>query len=149
MSLFFNPSDQMPADESTLEQMVWYCVWDQPWRSDRLLSAGSTVFLFDAAADVVRWEIELTEVFSVPFESTDAFRDHLERKWGSWVTPLDGDGPSPGFGVAWKARPVRRLDVRRPAGSPELEQWESSCGLDEGWRSALNIAESECDCGAS
>ena len=146
MSLFFNPSNPMPADESALEQMVWYCVWDHPWRSDRLLSAGSTVFLVDASADVVRWEIELTDVFAAPFESTDAFRDHLQRRWGTRVTPLDGDGPSPGFGVAWKARPVRRLEVKRPVGSPELEQWESSCGLDEGWRLALDLPTSDCGC---
>ena len=139
MGLIFTPSTPMPAREEVLESMVWYCVWDRPWNSHRLLARGSTVFLYDAGREVVRWETELTEVLAVPFESSDSFRDHVRRKWGQWVTPLGDDGPLPGWGVAWRARAVRRVDVTRPVGSPPLEQWTPTCTLDDGWRRALGI----------
>lgn len=147
MGIIFTPSTPLPSSDTDVETAVWYCVWDAPWASRRLLAPGATVYLHDGARQMVRWETVLTDVIAVPFESADAFRDHLQRRWQTWVTPLDDGGPVPGFGVAWKAQALRQLAALRPDGSPELKQWASVCGLDDGWCSALGLPIDEpCTC---
>jgi hypothetical protein len=140
IGVLFSPSTPMPRSTQAVEDSVWYAVWPSPWDSASVLAPLRSVFLVDAEAGVVEWQTEITDVVAVPFESVDAFRDLIARRWGHPVTRVTGTEPRPGWGVAWRAAPVRHLGVSRPEGAEALRSWDLVSDLDEVWRTALGYA---------
>lgn len=151
IGVLFSPSTPMPRSAREVEHSVWYAVWPAPWDSASVLAPLRSVFLIDSEAGVVGWQTEITDVVAVPFESVDAFRDLIARRWGHPVTRVAGTEPRPGWGIAWRALPVRRLGVSRPNGAGALRSWDLVSDLDEAWRAALGYASapSESDPGVS
>ena len=151
IGVLFAPSTPMPRTAQAVQDSAWYAVWSAPWDSANVLAPLRSVFLIDAGAGVVEWETEITDVVAVPFESVDAFRDLITRRWGHPVTRVTGTEPRPGWGVAWRAVPVRYLGLSSPEGAGALQSWNLVSDLDEVWRTALGYAstESESDRGPS
>lgn len=143
IGVLFSPSTPMPRTAQAVHDSVWYAVWSSPWDSASVLAPLRSVFLIDSEAGVVEWETEITDVVAVPFESVDAFRDLITRRWGHPVTRVAGAEPRPGWGVAWRAVPVRHLGVSRPEGAGTLKSWDLVSDLDEAWRAALGNASTE------
>src|SRR6478735_951764 len=114
MALIFVPSTPIPQSEGEVASACWYAVWDQPVGLLEVLSPGARVFLYDDSADVLVWEVEVTEALARPFEHVDDFRKLLTQRWGQWVTEVDGVATTPGWGIGWKAKPVARIDLRKP-----------------------------------
>jgi hypothetical protein len=119
----------LPVTTDDLAASVWFAYWDRPVALDHGPFPGSTVWLYSQSADVLVWETEVADAIAVPFETVGAFTDHVEARFGEelWI---DGPTLAPGFGVAWTARAVRRLDRRVPDGGSPLRQWAVPRHLD-------------------
>lgn len=133
----YAPSEGMPADEDAVRIWVHFCVWNQPWNWRAAFDVGTTVFLKVRELPVIEWETRIVDLIAVPFESADAFRDMLRERWDRTIGPIVGESPAPGFGIAWRAEPIRRLELSLPPGAGELPEWCAVGDLDDAWQAAL------------
>ena len=133
----YAPRSPMPWTADEVRSMVLFCVWDQPWNWRAAFDVGSTVFLKFPEMPVIEWETRIVELIAVPFESAEAFRDMLVERWDHTIGPIHGESPAPGFGIAWRAEPVRHLELILPPGAGELPEWCAVGDLDEAWQAAL------------
>lgn len=133
----FTPSVPVPESDDEVRATVLFGVWDRPWGWEASFRLGRPVLLRRRDAEVVEWLVEVVEVLAVPFESAEAFRDMLAQRWDPTIGPIDGESPSPGFGVAWRSAPLRRLRTARPEGAGPLPEWCEVGDLDDAWQAAL------------
>ena len=133
----FTPSVPLPESAEAVRSTVLFGVWDRPWDWQASFRLGRPVLLRRRGVDVVEWLVEVVEVLAVPFESAEAFRDMLAQRWDPTIGPIDGESPSPGFGVAWRSAPLRRLRTARPEGAGPLPEWCEVGDLDDAWQAAL------------
>ncbi|KLR60310.1 hypothetical protein IMCC26207_110556 [Actinobacteria bacterium IMCC26207] len=138
--LVFTPSTTIPATEEQVREEVTYMVWDAPWETFEHFAVGETIYLVDPATDRIVWETRVAESVSVPFESADAFRDMIAGRWGKPILIKTGTDPLPGWGVAWRAEPVRQLDLARPADQDAWPGFMFTSQLDEPTAAALGLA---------
>lgn len=115
----------IPAHPDGFGGHWWYAVWDQPLPRSVLPQVGDTLFLADEQG-VVRWETELVDVWAVPYEHAQAFVDAAGARFGVPVGVVHGGLPAPGYGVAWRAAPVRDLELPTALLGVELGDWTST-----------------------
>jgi hypothetical protein len=146
--LVFTPSTPIPRNEPAVREAYWFAVWDRPIAVPFDLQIGGTVYLYDTTTDTLAWRTTLTDTIAVPFEHTDALREHLTRRWGMNASQIVGDTPSPGFAIAWRAEPDELLGITRPDAARALEQWENVHHIDAATREAWALrADGLCACG--
>lgn len=138
--LVFTPSTRIPTTDEQVREGVSYMVWDAPWETFEHFAVGETIYLVDPATDRIVWETRVAESVSVPFESADAFRDMIAGRWGQPIDTKTGTDPLPGWGVAWRAEPVRQLDLARPADQDAWPGFMFTSQLDEPTAAALGLA---------
>ncbi|CAB4555136.1 unannotated protein [freshwater metagenome] len=138
--MVFTPSTTIPTTDEQVREEVSYMVWDAPWETFEHFAVGETIYLVDPATDRIVWETRVTESVSVPFESADAFRDMIAGRWGKPIFAKTGTDPLPGWGVAWRAEPVRQLDLARPADQDPWLGFMFTSQLDEPTAAALGLA---------
>jgi hypothetical protein len=139
--LVFTPSTTIPTTDEQVREGVTYMVWDAPWETFEHFAVGETIYLIDPATDRIVWETRVAESVSVPFESADAFRDMIAGRWGKPILIKTGADPLPGWGVAWRAEPVRQLDLARPADQDAWPGFMFTSQLDEPTAAALGLAK--------
>ena len=149
----FAAADPVPEGADELRDWVWFALWSAPWDTRLVFELGSAVYLATPQLDRVVWESSVREVISVPFESAEAFREMVGRRWGQPLGEVDGLSPAPGWGVAWRADPVRRLDVVCPDAAADAPRWQLTEHLDPAWRRALGLSAADTEwtagCGCS
>ncbi|MEI7888121.1 MAG: hypothetical protein WCJ04_12080 [Actinomycetes bacterium] len=138
--LVFTPSTTIPTTDEQVREGVSYMVWDAPWETFEHFAVGETIYLVDPATDRIVWETRVAESVSVPFESADAFRDMIAGRWGKPIVTKTGTDPLPGWGVAWRAEPVRQLDLARPADQDAWPGFMFTSQLDAPTAAALGLA---------
>jgi hypothetical protein len=139
--LVFTPSTRIPTTDEQVREGVTYMVWDAPWETIEHFAVGETIYLVDPATERIVWETRVAESVSVPFESADAFRDMIAGRWGQPIVTKTGTDPLPGWGVAWRAEPVRQLDIPRPAEQKPWAGFMFTSQLDEPTAAALGLAK--------
>ena len=139
--LVFTPSTTIPTTDEQVREGVSYMVWDAPWETFEHFAVGETIYLVDPATDRIVWETRVAESVSVPFESADAFRDMIAGRWGQAIFAKTGTDPLPGWGVAWRAEPVRQLDLARPADQDAWPGFMFTSQLDAPTAAALGLAK--------
>lgn len=139
--LVFTPSTTIPTTEEQVREGVSYMVWDAPWETFEHFAVGETIYLVDPATERIVWETRVADSVSVPFESADAFRDMIAGRWGKPIVTKTGTDPLPGWGVAWRAEPVRQLDIPRPAEQMPWLGFMFTSQLDEPTAAALGLAK--------
>ena len=139
--LVFTPSTTIPTTDEQVREGVSYMVWDAPWETFEHFAVGETIYLVDPVTDRIVWETRVAESVSVPFESADAFRDMIAGRWGQAIVTKTGTDPLPGWGVAWRAEPVRQLDLARPADQDVWPGFMFTSQLDEPTAAALGLAK--------
>ncbi len=133
----YSPWLTMPWGADAVREAVHFCVWDRPWDWRDVFDIGTTVFLKFRDMPVIEWETRIVELIAVPFESAEAFRDMLVERWDRSIGPIQGESPAPGFGIAWRAEPIRHLELILPAAPDELPDWCAVGDLDEKLQAAL------------
>ena len=139
--LVFTPSTTIPTTDEQVREGVSYMVWDAPWETFEHFAVGETIYLVDPVTDRIVWETRVAESVSVPFESADAFRDMIAGRWGQAIVTKTGTDPLPGWGVAWRAEPVRQLDLARPADQDVWPGFMFTSQLDEPTAAALGLGK--------
>ena len=115
--------------EDDFDRQVWMVVWDQLVAPQFLPQEGDTVYL--ATDDgVIRWRTEVTEIIRTPFEHADAFREHIGSRFGEQISLFEGGSPAPGFGIAWKAKPIESLFLQTAELGVTLTSYMDSAELD-------------------
>ncbi len=142
--VIYVPSTPIPVTEEGLEEAYWYATWDRPVGLLDVLSLGSTVYLYDADWDVLRWETEVVDVIARPYEHLDQFRSLLSERWGLPASEVVGTATAPGWGIAFKVRPVARLDRAKPTGVAPLEAWETTWHMDGEVQRAWGLVAEAC-----
>lgn len=115
----------IPADRDGFASQWWYAVWEELLPRGAVPSPGDVMFLADPDG-VIRWEVMVTDAWAVPYEHAQAFVDAAGARFGVPVGVVHGGLPAPGFGFAWRAAPVRDLELPTALLGVELGDWTST-----------------------
>ncbi len=139
--LVYAPADPVPATCQDVRDKIWFGVWPGPWDTARVFDASRSVYLATHDRTRIVWETAIADVISVPFECTDAFLELVSRRWGHALSQVHGVSPSPGWGVAWRAEPIRRIDGRAPRSAGRVPGWLLTEDLHRAWRRVLGLRD--------
>jgi hypothetical protein len=139
MRIIVSRKFRLPEAAGELEAAFYFNLWSKRYWPIEALREGDTLYLYESPTQRFAWKAKATEVGSIPYESLSGAYRWLTEHYGRFDErqPYLDAPPEAGYCLAFRCRPVKRLDQQKPAGLPlPMLGWSreealiKACGLD-------------------
>ncbi len=107
---------KLPDSENQMDGHWGFNLWRSRLAPYNELSVGDTLYWYETVNKEIVWKTQVVDVDSFQYETKKAAATRLESRFGSFTKDKAYyvDAPESGFCLAYKVKPVQRLNLPKP-----------------------------------
>ena len=108
----------MPESDDGMADKFWFNMWQRRlWPYEELV-ASDQLYWYESPNKRIVWKTRVSNVDRFPYSNKDMAKRRLKERFGAFdeSQPYFIEAPHQGFCLAWRVRPLQRLDLPKPTG---------------------------------
>ncbi len=115
---------EMPSAESDMSNLLWFNMWEYKLFPYEELKVGDVLYWYESKRKSVVWKTSVVNIDRFSYDNKDAAKRRLKKRFGEFDDEQSYyvDAPSQGFCLAFKVKPLQRLNLLKPEGIKKFPQ---------------------------
>lgn len=113
---FITSRPKLPLSSEEMADWLWFNMWKKPhWPIDEL-NTGAVLYWYESQSKTIVWKTKVVEVDRFSYDNKDEAKRKLNMRFGEFDDKQTyfAKAPSQGVCLAFKVKPLQRLNLSKP-----------------------------------
>lgn len=108
---------RLPESAQEMTNRFWFNMWQRKIWPYQELVVGDILYWYESPSKCIVWKTRVSNIDRFQYKNKDAAGQRLKERFGYFNKndPYYIDAPAKGFCLAWTIRPLRRMNMPKPA----------------------------------
>lgn len=115
---FITSRKNLPNENGEMVGILWFNMWKYQLFPYKELKKGDLLYFYESQTKSIVWKTKVIDAYRFPYNKKDAVKNRLKKKFGEFDDKQSYfvTRPSKGFCLAYKVKPIKKLELPKPKG---------------------------------